>query len=216
MEKTWVTLIRHGETEWNVAMRLQGIQDSNLTSKGLRQAELVARELCNRKFDAMISSDLGRAIKTAEIIASRTNLTVIRDQTLRERNFGIMEGFTREEISEKYPDVLSGYMKRKVSYKIESGESLAELYNRVMEGLNRIISVHEGKRILIITHGGVLDCIIRMVFNYPLSDTRNFTIYNASINVFSVKNKQWMLEEWGNVNHLQSIEKLDEINRSKE
>lgn len=212
MEKTWVTLIRHGETEWNAAMRLQGIQDSNLTSKGLRQAELVAMELCNRKFDVMISSDLGRAIKTAEIIASRTKLTVIRDQALRERNFGIMEGFTREEISEKYPDVLSGYMKRKVSYKIESGESLAEFYNRVTEGLNRIISVHKGKRILIITHGGVLDCMIRMVFHYPLPDTRNFTIYNASINVFSTKNKQWMLEEWGNVDHLLAIEKSDEIN----
>jgi len=212
MEKTWITLIRHGETEWNVAMRLQGIQDSNLTSKGLRQAELLARELYNRKFNVMISSDLGRAIKTAEIISSKTNLTVIRDQALRERNFGIMEGLTREEISEKYPDVLSGFMKRKVSYKIENGESLAEFYDRVTKGLNRIISVHEGKRILIITHGGVLDCMIRMVFHYPLSDTRNFTIYNASINVFSTKNKQWMLEEWGNVDHLLAIEKSDEIN----
>ncbi len=212
MEKTWITLIRHGETEWNVAMRLQGIQDSNLTSKGLRQAELLARELYSRKFNVMISSDLGRAIKTAEIISSKTNLTVIRDQALRERNFGIMEGLTREEISEKYPDVLSGFMKRKVSYKIENGESLAEFYDRVTKGLNRIISVHEGKRILIITHGGVLDCMIRMVFHYPLSDTRNFTIYNASINVFSTKNKQWMLEEWGNVDHLLAIEKSDEIN----
>jgi len=191
---------------------LQGIQDSNLTSKGLRQAELLARELYSRKFNVMISSDLGRAIKTAEIISSKTNLTVIRDQALRERNFGIMEGLTREEISEKYPDVLSGFMKRKVSYKIENGESLAEFYDRVTKGLNRIISVHEGKRILIITHGGVLDCMIRMVFHYPLSDTRNFTIYNASINVFSTKNKQWMLEEWGNVDHLLAIEKSDEIN----
>ncbi|MBN2522426.1 MAG: histidine phosphatase family protein [Bacteroidales bacterium] len=211
MEKTWITLIRHGETEWNVAMRLQGVKDSNLTSKGLKQAELVAGKLCKRKFDIIISSDLGRAIKTAEIIASKTRLNIIRDQTLRERNFGIMEGLTREEISEKYPDVISGYMKRKVSYAIENGESLTEFYDRVTQGLNRIISIHKGEKILIITHGGVLDCMIRMVFNYPLSGIRNFTINNASINVFSVKNKQWILEEWGNVDHLRAIEKLDEI-----
>ncbi len=212
MKKTLITVVRHAETEWNVAMRLQGIQDSALTPKGIKQSELVAETLSNQEFDVLISSDLGRAVKTAEIIAAKTNLSIIMDTSLRERNFGIMEGLTREEISEKYPDALSSYYKRKATYEVENGESLNVFNNRVTKGLTSIVNSNEGKRILIVSHGGVLDCIIRMVFNYPLSVSRNFSIYNTSINVFSVIDSKWTLEQWGIINHLKAMEKLNEFN----
>ena len=212
MKKTLITVVRHAETEWNVAMRLQGIQDSALTPKGIKQSELVADALSNQEFDILISSDLNRAVETAEIIAVKIKLSITRDTSLRERNFGIMEGLTREEISEKYPDVLSQYYKRKATYEVENGESLNAFNNRVTMGLTRIVNSNEGKKILIVSHGGVLDCIIRMVFNYPLSASRNFSIFNTSINVFSVIDGKWTLEQWGIVNHLQAIEKLNEFN----
>lgn len=212
MEKTLITVVRHGETEWNVAMRLQGIKNSNLTAKGIKQVELAAEALSKKEFDVVISSDLGRALNTAEIITSKNNLKIIKDKSLRERNFGIMEGLTREEILEKHPDVYSAYLKRKDTYKIVNGESLIEFNSRVLDGLAKIVNLYEGKRILIISHGGVLDCIIRMVFSYSLSDFRNFSTYNTAINIFSILNKKWTLEEWGNVSHLNAMELLNDSN----
>ena len=212
MKKTLITVVRHGETEWNVAMRLQGIQDSDLTAKGVRQVEKLAETITNEDFDVMVSSDLGRALQTSEIIASKTGLSYIRDASLRERNFGIMEGLTREEISSKYPEVLAAYYKRKATYKVEKGESLNEFNARVIKGLFNIEKFYKGKKILIVAHGGVLDCIIRMVFSYPLSSTRCFTIFNTAINVFSVVDNKWTLEEWGNIKHLDKADSLNEYN----
>jgi probable phosphoglycerate mutase len=123
-----------------------------------------------------------------------------------------MEGLTREEISEKYPDVLKSYYQRKEDYKVENGESLKVFNKRVVQGLEKIIHSNEGKSILIVSHGGVLDCLIRKVFNYPLSSSRCFSIYNTSINVFTVLDKKWSLEQWGIVDHLQKIGKLGEFN----
>lgn len=212
MKKTLITVVRHAETEWNVAMRLQGIQDSALTPKGIRQVELLAETLVNQEYDILISSDLGRAVKTAQIIAKKINLSINKDPSLRERNFGIMEGLTREQISKKYPDVLSSYSKRKETYQVENGESLREFNKRVLSGLANIVSLNEGKNLLIVSHGGVLDCIIRKIFDYPLSASRSFSIYNTSINVFSIAEGKWTLEQWGIVNHLHAMEKLNEFN----
>jgi probable phosphoglycerate mutase len=201
MRKTKIWLVRHGETQWNVALRLQGMKDSKLTQNGLRQAEMVARTLQTQKFNLLISSDLGRAIRTADIINKYHGLPVRENKAMRERNFGIMEGLTREEIRLKFPDVFNGYMERKDSYDIPEGESLTAFYHRVIQGLNSIVEQHEGTDILIVSHGGVLDCIMRYIFNYPLSSPRRFSIYNGSISTFSVSDKGWFLEQWGNTDH---------------
>jgi probable phosphoglycerate mutase len=211
MVTTKVTMIRHGETEWNVAMRLQGNQNSELTPRGLLQVQLVANVLSKRTFDLLISSDQGRAIITAMAINKYHNLEMILSENLRERNFGIMEGLTREEIGEKYPLVYEGYMKRISEYQVPEGESLIQFYTRVSIELKNIVSLYEGSRILIITHGGVLDCTMRMVFGYSLDVSRNFSIFNAALNTFSVTNSKWKLEEWGNIDHLRSIDTFDEI-----
>ncbi len=212
MVRTVVTLVRHGETEWNVAKRLQGIQDSNLTKNGIQQAQKVAKALSINTFDALISSDLGRAAKTAEIINKYHHLQLNTETCLRERAFGVMEGLTREQITKKYPEVFRAYMERKDTYQIPQGESLVEFYKRVTDGLHRITASYEGKSILIVSHGGVLDCVMRMVFDYPLSAPRRFSIYNAAVNSFSVTGNDWFLEQWGNIDHqkVQSLS-LDEL-----
>jgi 2,3-bisphosphoglycerate-dependent phosphoglycerate mutase len=203
MQKTHITLVRHGETEWNVAMRLQGMQDSNLTKNGMLQAKLAAESLRRFQFQGFVSSDLGRAVKTAESINIYHNLEIELNSSIRERNFGVMEGLTREELFIQHPKVYHGYMERNDTYTIPRGESLVSFYKRVSEGLNAIAERYQGKNILIVSHGGVLDCIMRMIFNYPLSAPRHFSIFNGSINTFSVNNRVWFLEQWGNVDHQQ-------------
>jgi len=199
METTKLTIVRHGETEWNVAMRLQGKLNSSLTTVGRKQIEYAAKALRNRKFEMLITSDLGRAMETAMIINSYHKLEVNLSENLRERNFGVMEGLTREEVAEKYPEVHEGYMTRKSNYQVPDGESLVQFYARVSAELKRIVELWPGKNILAISHGGVLDCSMRMVFGISLDACRNFTIYNASINTFSFSNNQWDLEECVNI-----------------
>lgn len=192
-------MVRHGETEWNIAMRLQGMQNSELTKKGIEQAKQAAEALRNRTFDKLISSDLKRALETAVILNQFHDLPLERNASIRERNFGIMEGLTREEIMERFPDTYQGYMQRKDTYQVPDGESLVDFYARVTKGVRQIAEDYEGKRLLIVTHGGVMDCMMRMIFDYPLSAPRRFSIYNASINEFSVNEGQWQLDTWGNI-----------------
>ena len=199
MAKTSITVVRHGETEWNVAMRLQGMQNSPLTARGILQAKQAANALREKTFDKLISSDLERAILTAQILNGHHDLPLETEKSLRERNFGIMEGLTREEILARFPDTFRGYMNRKKTYPIPKGESLVDFYARVTGGLKRIAAANEGKRLLLVTHGGVLDCMMRMIFDYPLDAPRRFSIYNASINVFSVEEGLWQLDTWGNI-----------------
>ena len=201
MAKTSITVVRHGETDWNVSRQLQGRQNSKLTANGLKQAQLTAEALKGIAFDALYTSDLKRALETTEIINQYHNLEIQIDKSLAERNFGVMEGLTSEELKEKYPEIYSNYLARKEDFQIPGGESLISFMDRVKQSLENIIRVHEGRHILIITHGGVLDCIIRTLFDYPLSAPRRFSIYNASINRISVTDGEWFLEEWGNISH---------------
>jgi 2,3-bisphosphoglycerate-dependent phosphoglycerate mutase len=211
MSITRLTIVRHGETEWNVVMRLQGKRDSKLTPLGRMQAEHASKALRYRKFDVLISSDQGRAIETAKIINVYHQLELILSDKLRERNFGIMEGLTREEVAEKYPMVHDGYMKRKSNYQIPEGESLAQFYSRVSDELKRISGQWSEQNILIISHGGVLDCTMRMVFGISLDVRRNFSIYNASINTFTYSDGHWDLDEWGNTEHFRGTGAMDEL-----
>ena len=112
---------------------------------------------------------------------------VIKDPGIRERFFGVMEGLIREEILAKFPDVHAGYMKRREHYHVPEDESLMQFYQGVKNGLHRIVDTYKGKKILLVTHGGVLDCVMGMIFDIPLGMSRKFSIYNSSINNFSVK-----------------------------
>ena len=197
MGRTKITMVRHGETDWNIAMRLQGMQNSELTKKGIEQAKQAAEALRNKNFDKIISSDLKRAMETAEIINKLQDVPLEKNVSIRERNFGIMEGLTREEIMDRFPETYQGYMQRKDTYPVPEGESLVDFYARVTTGMQQIVRENEGKHLLIITHGGVLDCMMRMIFDYPLSAPRRFSIYNASVNEFSVNEGQWQLDSWG-------------------
>jgi probable phosphoglycerate mutase len=91
---TEITIVRHGETTWNVEKRIQGHSNSKLTENGVLQAELVGNALAKRQFNVLISSDLERAAETAKIINKTLLLPHEYNPNLRERSFGIMEGKT--------------------------------------------------------------------------------------------------------------------------
>ncbi len=207
---TKLVVVRHGETVWNKEGRQQGHLDSNLSDLGKLQAQAIASALARVTFNALYSSDLVRAFETAKIIANRSNLRITIDSRLRERNLGILQGLTIQEFKLKYSEEYRNFVSRDIDYIIPEGESIRQRFERSIACAVELASQHTGQRILLVTHGGILDSFFRKSLNLPLTEERTFSLYNASINEFSISNNSWKLDSWGNIHHLQTLDTLDD------
>jgi probable phosphoglycerate mutase len=227
---TRVLLVRHGETIWNKEGRIQGHLDSELTARGVAQAESVAARLRGKALDAIYSSDLGRAYKTAERIADVTGCPITVERRLRERNLGIFQGLVEDEIRERFPDEWGKFLNRNPDYRIPGGESARDRVLRAESLLDEVANLYSGKTVLFVTHGGILDGVFRLVTGLPLDAPRKFKIWNAGINLISrsedagpsaadtgspaaggppsATGRGWMIELWGDTGSIPSNEGL--------
>lgn len=210
MTATQFIIVRHGETAWNRLGQIQGHLDSPLSSEGIIQAKTLAERLRLELFEVLISSDLGRAFNTAKCIATRTGKTISVDARLRERHYGIFQGMTRDEAKSVYPDVYARYNDESVTYAIPGGESTEECFRRNLDCLQELATRYAGMRVVVVTHGGVLDGLYRHVMHLPHLGSRAFTIVNASLNWFTCDDGKWRLDRWGDVAHLGLRESLDD------
>lgn len=155
-------IIRHGQTEWNVKKILQGSNNIPLNQEGEKQARNLGGAFKNIKIDAVFSSDLIRAKRTAEIIALEKKLAVETTKLLRERRYGRFEGKKAEALAEfdKMKDALSKQerFKFKPYPDVESDE---ELVGRVITFLREISVSYIGKTVLIVSHGGLMAALLR-------------------------------------------------------
>ncbi len=162
-------LVRHGQTDMNVAGRLQGQTNSLLTEKGKEQAKQLALEFKNIPFDAVFSSDLTRAKDTADIIAAEHNLFTRTTKLLRERSWGKLEGMTRD-ILNQFDEVYAALSdEEKFRYKsYEDIENDEELTNRFITFIREIAINYSGKHILLVSHGSaIVSFLVRIGFwNY--------------------------------------------------
>jgi broad specificity phosphatase PhoE len=202
--------VRHGETEWNVQRREMGHLDSPLTKRGIQQAEALGRRLSETPFDALYSSDLGRAVQTAEIIASICKKHVRLDSGLRERNMGIFQGLTWEEVSEKFPRERESYERVGFWDVIPEGETAQQRSNRTLRVLTAIAEAHPNQTVTVVTHGGFLAGFLGLVLGIPFGYGSRFKKQNASFNVFEYADSRWCLETWNDISHLHGLSRLDE------
>ncbi|MBI2359959.1 MAG: histidine phosphatase family protein [Deltaproteobacteria bacterium] len=207
MDRAQIIVVRHGETTWNLEGRRQGHLDSPLTARGIAQAESLARRLKKFTFKALYSSDLGRACRTAEIIANTTGHKVTVDERLRERNLGIFQGLHTEEIRQAHPEAYRLHTTLGPDYVIPSGESMRQQVERNIRCLEEIAQKHLGETIVVVTHVGVLSGLFRHTLSIPFQAPRRFEFRNASINIFTYQNQGfWVLQTWGDTGHLDAPE----------
>lgn len=199
---TTLFLVRHGETAWNVEGRIQGHLDIPLNNTGLAQADAVGRRLAGEAFDAIYSSDLIRAYRTGSPVVANPDRDIVRDPRLRERHLGVLQGLTGEEALAKQPAAWKAFKSREPGAALEGGESIGEFFRRTVDFIEEKLHAHPGGRILIVTHGGLLDAAYRHAIGMPLSMTRDFPIYNASVNVLSHGAGKWSIDTWGDIGHL--------------
>jgi len=207
---TRVIVVRHGQTEWNVEARIQGQGDSRLTAEGLAQARAIASRLAREPFDVLVSSDLGRAAETARAIAERCNKPIVLDARLRERHFGVGEGMTYEEVDSAYPGAFARIRNVDPDFVIPGGESRRQFHARVVSAMDSIAQAHDGRTIVVVTHGGVLATFFRHVHSIPLDVAHPIAITNASYNVLTHDGSRWSVETWSDNAHLEGGETFEE------
>ncbi|CAI7777656.1 unnamed protein product [Closterium sp. NIES-53] len=204
-----IVVVRHGETTWNRENRMQGQTESDLSDAGRAQARALAARFAggDLPFTALFSSDLRRAAETAEAVAKAVGMRgeqVVQLPGLRERNLGVLEGLVREEASREHPEAYGTLTSKDWSQPIPGGgESLEAMYGRVTATVNHIAKDHLGQRVLLVTHGGVCNCI-----QMKASGNRHAKkVYNTSIGIVRVTPpNKWTILRWADVEHLKAVD----------
>jgi probable phosphoglycerate mutase len=175
-----VCIARHGETDWNTAGILQGWIDVEINDEGRRQAFEMAAAFAGAGFARICSSPLRRAAETAEIIARELRLPppVLLDG-LKERNFGVIQGIPKAELADLNPVILQQILKRNPACDFEQGETMDAFADRILAALMSIAGPNPGKRVLVITHGWVMDVITRHIHHQPRSAILNMKRKNG-------------------------------------
>ena len=210
MDATRLLLIRHGETDWNAAGRIQGEIDIPLNAHGREQARRLANALAERDAIARIySSDLARALETAQILGRATQAPVTTSPALRERRFGTFQGRTFPDIRVSDPVASERWRRRDPSWAPPGGETLLEFRDRIVPAVAALARQNAGRQIAVVAHGGVLDVLYRAATGQELALARAWKIPNAAVNrVLWTAESGFTLVGWADTSHLE--DSLDE------
>ena len=156
METTRVLLVRHGQSRGNAERRFGGHAPTPLSELGHRQAEATARALAGEGVTTVYSSDLLRAVETAEPLARATGLEVRQTAALRERSVGLMEGLTFEEAAAAHPEEYAALLRRDFEHVLAGGESYRQLLDRAAAELDRAVEENRGGTVAVFSHAGTI------------------------------------------------------------
>ena len=185
-ESALLLLVRHGETTWNAESRVQGQTDSPLSDLGISQARCLAERLKDEPIHVAYSSDLARAVETAQIIAQPHNVEVATYAELREGNYGEWEEQTDADVQSRWPEVYAQYISNPAKVRLPGGESVVELVERAYSCAQGIAQRHVGENALIVAHGGSVRGVICGILGGAEHFWR-FKTNNASLTVIEWK-----------------------------
>ena len=175
-----VCIARHGETDWNAAGILQGWIDVPINDLGREQARELAAAVARLGFSCVYSSPLRRALECAQIVAAELGLPPPNlVDGIRERNFGVIQGVPKAELAELNPILLQQILKRNPASDFEDGETMDEFADRVLAAVESIGIANPGQRVLVVTHGWVMDVITRHINHLPRSAMLNIKRKNG-------------------------------------
>lgn len=185
-------LVRHGETDWNRAGRIQGHTPTALNATGLRQAEILARFFAPRPLGAVWSSDLPRAAQTAEAVAAPHGLAVRILPALRERDLGPIEGMTGDEVDRAKRGQGPDGRDPTSWYEIPGVEQDEAILARVLPVLEE--AARTAAEAVLVTHGGVQKAVLYSILGIPATARRGFTVGNGMVAALQPHDGGWRLE----------------------
>ena len=180
-------LVRHGEIERNCPARYWGSTDVALNQTGLRQAEQLRVRLVEEPIDCVYSSDLKRALDTAEVIASIHHREIVTCPELREIDFGRIEGLTFDQVSQSHPDIVRLWMERSTKLRYPGGESIDEVERRVIRFRERLESNGREETVLVVAHSGVLRILAGQILEMDAGQRWQMRLDQASLSIIETR-----------------------------
>jgi len=186
-----VLLVRHAQSEANVSRMLQGQTDGTLTEKGLTQAHILADHFSDKSIDMIISSDLYRAYKTAQIVAEKQSLEVVTTQSLREWNAGVLDGLPAASLEE----AITKSQLPLGEFTPDGGESFSQLRDRAIKFMATLKTHSQGQVIMVCTHGDLLRVLVGSILEKDLESSMIIEFDNTSYTTIVLNNNsQWIVE----------------------
>ncbi len=204
---TEIILVRHGQTDWNVQEIFRGRADIDLNATGRKQAELLAQYLKDIKFEAILTSPLERALKTAQIIATghyRTPVEPVMD--LIDIDFGEWQSMSLADVKEKYPELYARWMKEPQRAKMPGGESLADVRKRALKVVYDAVTKYEGT-VVLVSHRVVLKVIILGLLGLDNSHFRNIKLDACGVTIFNYEDERYILTGHNETSFLKPLPK---------
>jgi len=195
-------LTRHGQTDWNIARRYQGHSNTELNQVGIRQAEQLAKRLSSESIHAIYSSDLSRAMTTANAIASFHGIEPHADTRWRELSFGDWEGMTYEEMSAHSPELFDAWMKDSLTVSTPNGETQRQLAERVQTAFNELKANHKDETVLVVGHSGSMQTLLALTLGVDLSRYWQFRVSQTSLSELTVYDDSVVLNLFNDISHL--------------
>lgn len=207
---TTLYLIRHGETEGGEVRRYKGTIDVPLSEIGVRQMEQVSKYIVEKGgkgglMSAVYCSDLTRAIRSAEIVAEPHSLKPVIISSLRERNFGLWEGMSFDEIMEKYPLEFDAWAGNPLKFSPMEGESTLAMRDRVIQAMSEIMENHNKENIAIVAHGGVNRIILCHILGIPLENIFRIEQDYGALNIIEFWDKYPVVKLLNGSSNVESI-----------
>lgn len=199
MTRTRLVLVRHGQTDWNAGGRFQGQADIPLNSHGIAQALTLADAIADLGPDRIVSSDLSRALTTADTLAAACRLDVEVDERLREIHVGSWQGRTPEDVTLECPWFPDALREGRDFRRSETGETAAEAGERVHEALLAAAARHPGETIVVVGHGLALRIGLTFLLGLDFAHSFLFTgLWNCSWSNLEHRG-YWRLTSYNNV-----------------
>ncbi len=199
-------LVRHGITEFNSARRFMGYSDIELSAAGYRQVEQLRDRLMNDKIDAVYSSDLRRALVTAEIISSGHKVDIVICPELREVNYGNVEGLTFEEISRLYPEVAESLTNFSLRLKFPGGEGFEGFIERAGKFLDKLKRHTSSQTMLIVSHSGPLRVLVCRLLGIDVGHWWQIRLDNASLSIVETYSRGAVVSLLNDTAHLKAVD----------
>lgn len=199
-----IYLIRHGQTEWNSEGRLQGQQDSSLSSAGELQARSVGLRLSRLAVRRVVCSDLGRTRATAAHVIDALHIGQAEAATdWRERHLGVLQGRRVSQLCPEHAEVHRLCRTGPPDYRPEGGESRVEVQRRGLSALRELAhGAKPGEGICIVSHGGILGVVLSGLLGVPLSAPKRFSVSNCSFNHLRFASDEFEIATLGDTHHL--------------
>ncbi len=200
-----VVFIRCAETDWNRQGRWQGWVAAPLNEHGRRQAQALAHFVRHIGMSALYTSDLKRAMETAQIIAEQLGFEPIPDPRLRERNIGQAQGLTLEEIRVWYPDEYAAFVNDPEDFHLAGAESRREVRARMRDAFDDIIAANAGETVGILSHSTAIRALLESLI--PHLETSSIDLKNTSVTTIRrEEGDRWSLVTADDVMHLEGLE----------